>query len=116
LIIPRSVQLPQIEEMLDTITANKPKYITNSDVSLAFWQVSLAENSRDLTTFTGPDGRRWHFTRTLFGLNSLPSQLQSIISQLFRDKSRFYNLLCYIDYLALFSSTWEDHLQQFKLA
>ena len=54
LIVPKLVQLPQIEEMLDTITVEKPKYVTISDVSSAFWQVRMHENSRDLTSFMAP--------------------------------------------------------------
>ena len=63
LIIPKLVQLPQIEEMLDTITSEKPQFISISDVSSAFWQVPVSEASRDVTSFTAPDGRRWRFTR-----------------------------------------------------
>jgi len=74
-IIPKLVQLPQIEEMLDTITAEKPKFITISDVSSASWQVGIEEKSRDLTSFTVPDGRRWQFTHAPFGLNN--SRLRS---------------------------------------
>ena len=52
LIMPKLVQLPQIVEMLETITAEKPKFITISDVSSTFWQVGVEEKSRDVTSFT----------------------------------------------------------------
>ena len=58
LIIPKLLQLPQIEEMLDTICAKKLQYVSCLDILSAFWQCPLGEESRDLTTFTGPDGRR----------------------------------------------------------
>jgi len=79
LIVPKLVQLPQIDEMLDTITAEKPKFITVSDVSSAFWQVSLEDKSRNITSFTAPDGRRWRFTRVPFGVNNSPSALQKTL-------------------------------------
>jgi len=79
LIIPKLVQLPQTEEMLDEITAEKPQFITISDVSSAFWQIRLKDSSRDLTSFTSPNGRRWRFTRCPFGLNNSPSALQNTL-------------------------------------
>jgi len=58
LIVPKLIQLPQIEELLETITSSKPRFLSTMDILSAFYQVSLSEESRDLTTFTGPDGRR----------------------------------------------------------
>jgi len=116
LIVPKLVQLPQIEEMLDEITAEKPQYITISDVSSAFWQIRLNENSRDLTSFTAPDGRRWRFTCSPFGLNNSPSSLQKCLSLLFADKTRFKNLLVYIDDVCIFTNTWQSHMEQLETA
>jgi len=56
LIIPKLVQLPQIEELLETITASKPRFLLCFDILSAFYQVPLHQESRDLTSFTGPDG------------------------------------------------------------
>ena len=70
LIIPQLVQLPQIEELLDTVTAKKLRFLSTFDILSAFYQCPLAENSRDLTTFTGPDGRRWRYTRCAMGSNN----------------------------------------------
>jgi len=116
LIIPKLVQLPQIEEMLDEITSEKPKYITVSDVSSTFWQVQLKDSSRDLTSFTAPDGRRWRFTRCPFGLNNSPSALQNTLGLLFSDKPRFKNLLVYMDDICIYSNTWKNHLEQLEQA
>jgi len=94
LIVPKLVQLPQIDEMLDTITAEKPKFIMISDVSSAFWQVGVEEKSRDVTSFTAPDGRIRRFTCAPFGLNNSPSVLQKTLGELFSDKSRFGTFWC----------------------
>jgi len=55
LIVPKLVQLPQIEELLETITSSKPRFLSTMHILPAFYQVSLSEESRDLNTFTGPD-------------------------------------------------------------
>ena len=47
IITPRLVQLPKINEMLDTITAQKPCFLSTFDTTLAFWQTIIAEESRD---------------------------------------------------------------------
>ena len=62
LIVPKLVQLPQIEELLQTITSSKPRYLSTMDILAAFYQVNLDPESRDLTTFTGPDGRPVSYT------------------------------------------------------
>jgi len=72
LIVPKLVQLPQIEELLDTVTAKKPRFLSSIDVTAAFWQIKLDQSSRDLTSFTGTDGRHWRFTRCPFGLSNSP--------------------------------------------
>ena len=49
LIIPKIVQLPQIEELLETVSSSKPRYLTTFDILSAFYQIGLAEESRDLS-------------------------------------------------------------------
>ena len=102
--------------MLDTITSEKPQFISISDVSSAFWQVPVSEASRDVTSFTAPDGRRWRFTRAPFGLNNSPSALMRTLGLLFSDKKRFRNMLVYMDDVAIFTQTWEAHLEQLEQA
>jgi len=87
IITPKLVQLPKIEEMLHTITARKPRFQTGLDITAAFWQTTVHEGSRDLLTFTGPDGQRWQFKRSPFGLHLSPSHLILILSSLFSDKT-----------------------------
>ena len=116
LIVPRLVQLPQIEELLETITARKPIYLSTTDIHSAFYQISVHEGSRDLTSFTGPDGRRWRYTRAPMGLCNSPSALNLHLSNIFSDKTRFHSLACYVDDILIYSSDWESHLEQLELA
>ena len=50
LIVPKLVQLPQIEELLDAFTAQKPTFLSPIDVTATFWQLKLDQSARDLTT------------------------------------------------------------------
>ena len=75
LIMPKSVQLPKIDELLQNITSKNPIYLTCIDINSAFWQLSLDKDSRKYTSFTSPDGRRFQFKRCPFGLSTSPSQL-----------------------------------------
>jgi len=103
LIVPQLTQLPQIEKLLETITSNKPRFLTCIDILSAFYHVGLAEESRDLTSFTAPDGRRYRYTRALMGLSSSPSQLNLILSNIFSDKLRFHSLACYVADILIYS-------------
>jgi len=57
LIIPKAAVLPHIEEVIDTITSKKPRYLSILDITSAFFQLAISEESRDYTGFTGPDGK-----------------------------------------------------------
>jgi len=116
LIIPKLVQLPQIEELLETVTAQKPRYFSSIDLLSAFYQVELHQESRDLTSFTGSDGRRYRYSRAPMGLNNSPSALNLHLSNIFSDKSRFHSLACYVDDILLYTVQWDSHLQQLELA
>jgi len=85
------------------------------DIFSAFYNIPLSEKSRDLTTFTAPDGLRYRYRRCPFGLNNSPSQLNLILGNLFSDKSRFHSLASYADDLAIYSCDWKSHLQQPEL-
>jgi len=115
LIIPKLVQLPQIEERLETITSSKPRYMSTLVILSAFYQVGLDQESRDLMSFTDPDGRRWRYTRCAMGLSNSPSQFSLILSNIFSDESGFYSLACYVDNILIYSNDWNAHVQQLEL-
>jgi len=112
LIIPELVQLPQIEELLETVTSSKAQVFNDVSILSAFYQIGLHEVSRDLTSFTGPDGRHWRYTLYPMGSSNSPSQLNLLLSNTFCDKSRFYSLACYVDDILIYSNDCNDHIQQ----
>ena len=61
--------LPRLEELIDAAAGNK--YYVTLDLKDAYYQVELAENSRDVTTFS--EGvALYRFTRLPFGIASSP--------------------------------------------
>ena len=109
--MPKLVQLPQTEELLETVTAQKPRYFSSIDLLSAFYQVELHQELRDWTSFTGTDGRRYRYTRAPMGLSNSPSALNLHLSNIFSDKSRFHSLACYVDDILLYTVQWDSHLQ-----
>ena len=57
---------------LETLTAklNGSKIFSVLDLTNAFHHVELEENSRDITTFKGPDGKLNRYRRLMFGLKT----------------------------------------------
>jgi len=115
LIILKLLQLPRIDELLESIILRQPTYLTVCDIRSAFWQLPIEENSRKYTSFCGPDGRRWRFKRCPFGLSSSPCALIQVISNLFADKNLYHELSIYMDDILVSSNDWKSHLQQLEL-
>ena len=115
LIVPKLIQLPNIDELLQEITQEKPIWLTILDVKSAYWQCPIEEESRKYTTFCAPDGRRWAFRRCPFGLNSSPAHLLLVLGNIFADKNKFRNLEIYMDDAILYSADWQNHLEQLEL-
>ena len=54
LIIPKTIQLPKIPELISSILEYKPRYWNSYDLKAGYWQVPLGVKSRSLTAFTSP--------------------------------------------------------------
>jgi len=48
-------------------------------------------------------------------LSNSPSALITVFGEIFSDKSRFRNLIVYVDDICCFTSTWQGHLEQLEL-
>jgi len=49
------------------------------------------------------------------GLNTAPSQLFLMLSQIFQNENRFHSTFLYMNDATVASSIWESHLQQLNL-
>ena len=115
LIVPKLTQLPNIDELLQKVTQEKPKWSSIMDVRSVYWQCPTEEESRKYTSFSAPDGRRYRFRRAPFGLSSSPAFLLLILGDMFADKNKFHNLSIYMDDALVHSNTWQNHLERLEL-
>jgi len=115
LIVPRLIQLPNIDELLNNIAQQKPNWYSVLDIKSAYWQLGLHPNSRPYTAFTAPSGRRYQFCRSPFGLSTSPFHLLSSLLPLFGDKTKYHGISLYMDDVLISSNTFQDHLNQLKL-
>ena len=102
---------PKLDDVV-SIVAGK-KYKTSLDLASGYWQVGMAENSKDLTTFVLPTNpiTYWKWEVLPFGLKSAPSTFQRLMNTVFADMISEGQLQVYVDDILVCSETWEEHLQ-----
>ena len=62
--------MPRVEEVLDSI--GSAKFITTLDLARGYWQIPLAESSKEISAFTTPYGLH-KFEVMPFGLHNAPA-------------------------------------------
>ena len=107
---PQSFPLPRLSDMLDAIGEANAKFFTTADISKAYWQIPLDEVSKERSAFITYDGI-YAWNSMPFGLMNAPATFQSLMSSIFLQINWRY-VLCYIDDIVVFSSTFEMHMQQ----
>ena len=83
--------LPKVDEVLAQLTGATT--FTKLDANSGFWQVSLSENSRLLTTFITTFGR-YCYNKLPFGISSAPEHFQRRIHSLLQGLE---GILCVMD-------------------
>jgi len=97
--------MPRVEELIDTI--GPAEVISTLDLAKGYWQIPMAEESKDKTAFTTPFGL-FEFKVMPFGLHSAPATFQRMINHVLRDCWSFAR--AYIDDIVVFSRSREEHL------
>lgn len=75
--------LPYVSEILDNL--RNTRYLSSIDLSKAFWQIPIASEDRDKTTFYVPGRDTFRLKRTAFGLTNAPATQQRLVDLLFRE-------------------------------
>ena len=73
--------MPRIDELIDRL--GTAKFMTTLDLTRGYWQVSVAEDSRQHTAFTTPFGL-YQFTVMPFGLQGAPATFQRMMDVLLK--------------------------------
>lgn len=110
LTIDQKYNLPSIEELLGKI--GDAMIFTNLDLSSAYHQVELTEESKDYCTFSAGKFGRWRYRKMPFGISGAPYTFQFLMDSIFTvlDEPPI-EVLAYLDDLLIYSANMEEHLQ-----
>ena len=88
-IVREKYPVPTVKETLQEVSY--AKVFSKLDLNMAFHQVELHPESRDITTFAAPNGL-YRYKRLLFGINMATEKFQQIVSHIIKDCPGTYNL------------------------
>ena len=97
--------MPNPEDLFTELT--KSNYLSKIDISKAYWQIPMTEESKPKTAFVTPDAQ-YQFLYMPFGLQCAPSVCTRLMRKLF---SKISNVVNYIDDILIHTISWEDHLK-----
>ncbi|KAJ8017850.1 hypothetical protein HOLleu_44491 [Holothuria leucospilota] len=103
--------LPRIEESLDAL--QNVQWFSSIDLLSGYHQVAVADEDQHKTSFITPFGL-YEYKRMPFGLCNAPATFQRLMQSCLGDLF-FKSLLCYLDDVLVYSSTFEDHLIRLSL-
>lgn len=97
------------EMILEVASAN---YITLLDMVRGYWQIPVEESCQHLTAFVTHRGQyQWRVMP--FGLKGAAATFQRVMDEVLSPFRSF--AMAYIDDIAIFSSTWEDHIKHLSV-
>lgn len=100
--------LPFISSILDKL--RNARYLSSLDIKSAYWQIPMADNSKDKTAFTIPGRGLFQFKRMPFGLHNSPATWQRLMDRLFGEEFEPY-VFVYLDDIIIITPSFELHLQ-----
>ena len=103
--------LPRMDECLDTL--GEAEYFSTLDANTGFWQIEVAPEDRDKTTFSCHVGM-YRFTRMPFGLLNAPATFQRAMD-IILSEVRWESVIVYLDDVIIFSRTFEDHVKHLEV-
>lgn len=111
--MPDSYPLPYISNVLDKL--RNAHYLSSLDIKSAYWQVPVAENSRQYTAFTVPNRGLYEFKRMPFGLRNSPAAWQRLMDTVLGSDLKPY-VFVYLDDIVIITLTrntypcWKKYL------
>ena len=103
-----SFPMPRIDNCIDHIGG--AKYVSKLDLLKGYWQVLLTERAKKLSAFVTPDGF-CQYKVMPFGMKNSSATFQRRINTI---TSCLLGCEAYLDYIVVYSGTWEDHLEQMR--
>lgn len=99
--------LPHMTGILDKLRS--ARYISTLDLSQAYFQISLAKESREITAFSVPGKGLYQFTRMPYGLTRAPAIFQRLVDRLIGPEMEPHAFV-YLDDIVIVSAMFEEHL------
>jgi hypothetical protein len=96
-----------MDECLDSL--GEAEFFSTLDANTGYWQIEVAPEDRDKTTFSCHVGM-YRFTRMPFGLLNAPATFQRAMD-IILSEVRWESVIVYLDDVIVFSRTFEDHLK-----
>ncbi|XP_068991695.1 uncharacterized protein [Neodiprion pinetum] len=103
--------IPRIDDQLDRL--GNGIFFTSLDMASGFYQVPIAKESRDKTSFVTPDGQ-YEYLRMLFGLANAPATFQRAINNALGNL-RYTITLVYLDDVLIPSKTIDEGLRNLQV-
>jgi Reverse transcriptase (RNA-dependent DNA polymerase)/RNase H-like domain found in reverse transcriptase len=103
--------LPRMDECLDSL--GEAEYFTTLDANTGFWQIEVAPEDRDKTTFSCHVGM-YQFSRMPFGLVNAPATFQRSMDNILSEVRR-ESIIVYLDDVIIFSRNFEDHVRHLEV-
>ncbi|MBW0480037.1 hypothetical protein O181_019752 [Austropuccinia psidii MF-1] len=100
--------IPRIPHALEKLA--KAKYITKMDGMKGFPQNELKPNCMQLLRIICHMGI-YEYARMPFGIKNAPAYFQRMMDTIYKEEILEGWMVVYIDYIAIYSETWEDHVQ-----
>ena len=85
---------------------SQDKFFSKIDLTKGYWQIPMAETSKDVTSFVTPEGH-YKFLFMPFGLVVAPAVFTRMMRKLFDDVE---NVTSYIDDILIHTKTWLEHV------
>ena len=102
--------LPRIDDTLDALSG--AKYFSTLDLCSGYHQLPMAEEDKEKTGFSTPDGH-YQFTVMPFGVCNGPSSFQRLMSVVLR-VLQWQICLVYLNDVIVFAKTFDEHLERLE--
>lgn len=102
-----SYPLPNVSDTLDKL--KDARYLSSLDIKSAYWQIPMAESSKQYTAFTVPNRGLFQFNRMPFGLHNSAATWQRLIDSVLGPELE-PSVFVYLDDVVIITQTFEEHL------
>lgn len=104
--------LPQIDHILNKLRG--AKYISTLDLKQGYWQIPLANDSRQFTAFIAPGRGLFQFKVMPFGHHSAPATFQRVMDTVIGPELSEFAIV-YLDDIIIISRTFDEHLDHLRI-